>query len=227
MREAAATARKVIIVGYLIVLHGTVAWLLLDKYVLDPMFQSSWTANGVPAPSIEPLVTPATLPSITPSPAASIPASPPIGGHPRLLIPVHGVSADQLIDTFAQSRSEGRVHEAIDIPAAEMTPVLAADDGEIVKLHDSELGGITIYQISADKRYFYYYAHLHSRAPGLAEKQFVTRGTTIGYVGDTGNAGAGNYHLHFSINQVLDPKRFWDGISINPYPILRGETELP
>ena len=143
------------------------------------------------------------------------------------MIPVHGVSADQLIDTYTQSRSESRMHEAIDIPAAVMTPVLAADDGEIVKFHDSELGGITIYQISADKRYFYYYAHLHSRAPGLAEKQFVTRGTTIGYVGDTGNAGAGNYHLHFSISQVVDPKRFWDGISINPYPILRGETELP
>ena len=108
-----------------------------------------------------------------------------------------------------------------------MTPVVAVADGEIVKLHDSNLGGITIYQLSADKRYFYYYAHLHSRAPGIAEGQPVTRGTVIGYVGDTGNAGAGNFHLHFSINAVTDTKRFWDGISINPYPILRGEQPLP
>lgn len=223
-------ARRVIIVAYLIILHGVVVWLVLDKYVLSTMLQSHWTPDGVPAPSVQPLVTPTTLPSISPTQApdpAVTSATPQIVPEGRLLIPVAGVRPEELRDTFSESRSESRVHEAIDIMAPEMTPVIAVADGEIVKFHDSAAGGFTIYQLSADKRYFFYYAHLHSRAPGIAEKQFVTRGTTIGYVGDTGNAGAGNYHLHFSINQVIDPKRFWDGISVNPYPILRGDMQLP
>jgi murein DD-endopeptidase MepM/ murein hydrolase activator NlpD len=106
------------------------------------------------------------------------------------------------------------------------TPVVAVADGDIVKFHDSAAGGITIYQLSTDKRYFFYYAHLQSRASGLAEGQFVKQGTIIGYVGDTGNSGAGNYHLHFSIIGVVDPKRFWDGVNVNPYPILKGEVPL-
>jgi murein DD-endopeptidase MepM/ murein hydrolase activator NlpD len=44
---------------------------------------------------------------------------------------------------------------------------------------------------------FYFYAHLSGFAPGLAEGDAVTKGQVIGYVGDTGNPGPGNYHLHF------------------------------
>lgn len=128
---------------------------------------------------------------------------------------------DQLRDTFADARSEGRVHDAIDIPAAQGTAVLAAADGTIAKLFHSDRGGTTIYQLSTDSKFFYYYAHLDRYAEGLAEGQFVKQGTTIAYVGDTGNAGAGNYHLHFSIAQAADPKRYWEGVNINPYPLLR------
>ncbi|HBB87880.1 MAG TPA: endopeptidase, partial [Blastocatellia bacterium] len=58
------------------------------------------------------------------------------------------------------ARTEGRVHDAIDIAAPAGTPVLAAADGEIAKLFQSERGGTTIYQYSADKKLVYYYAHL-------------------------------------------------------------------
>ncbi len=226
---AAESARKVIIVIYLIVLHGVVVYFAVDTFVLGPMIQKDWSPTAVPEPSIPPFVTPTTLPSLTPSPVPYTPTPfPDISTPPgRLIIPVVGIRPDQLIDTFSQARGEERVHEAIDIPAPVMTPVVAAADGEIVKFFDSELGGITIYQISSDKRYFYYYAHLHSRAPGISEGQFVTRGTVIGYVGDTGNAGPGNYHLHFSIRTAVDPKRYWEGTSVNPYPILTGEQTLP
>ncbi|MDI1240574.1 MAG: peptidoglycan DD-metalloendopeptidase family protein [bacterium] len=213
---------------YLIALHGVVVYFAVDKYVLGPMIQNAWTPGAVPAPSVPPMVTPAAFPSLTPPPGVETPTPPPVAGEPaKLLIPVVGIRPEQLIDTFSQARGEERVHEAIDIAAPQMTPVVAAADGEIVKFFDSELGGVTIYQISTDKRYFFYYAHLHSRAPGLEEGQPVAQGTVIGYVGDTGNAGAGNFHLHFSINAVKDTKRFWDGVSINPYPVLRGEQSLP
>jgi len=139
----------------------------------------------------------------------------------KLIIPVAGVKRDQLLDTFADARSEGRIHDAIDIPAPDGTPVLAATDGEIVKLFQSERGGTTIYQLSSDRKLVFYYAHLQRYADGLAVGKFVKQGEVVAYVGDTGNAGMGNFHLHFSIVIVADPKRYWEGTNINPYPLLR------
>ena len=139
----------------------------------------------------------------------------------KLIIPVTGVRPEQLHDTFTDARSEGRSHDAIDIMAPAGTPVVAASDGEIVKLFQSDRGGTTIYQLSPDKKLVFYYAHLQRYADGLLAGKFARQGEVIGYVGDTGNAGAGNYHLHFSIAVVADPKRYWEGTNINPYPLLR------
>lgn len=146
---------------------------------------------------------------------ASLPAS--------LLIPVDGVRAEDLIDTFTQARSEGRVHNSIDIIAPKGTPVLAAADGRVVKLFQSDKGGTTIYQRGTDGKTIYYYAHLDRYADGLAENREVRRGEVLGYVGDTGNATPGNYHLHFSVWITEDPKRYWDGVNLNPYPLLTGK----
>jgi murein DD-endopeptidase MepM/ murein hydrolase activator NlpD len=159
-------------------------------------------------------VEPENKPSVTSSPAAAPPVS------TTLLVPVAGVRPEQLHDTYNEARSEGRTHNAIDIPAPRGTPVLAAADGRIVKLFNSVPGGITIYQLSTDNKMIYYYAHLERYADGLKEDQFARRGEVIGYVGDTGNAGPGNYHLHFSVSIVSDPKRYWEGVNINPYPLL-------
>ncbi|HWN10637.1 MAG TPA: M23 family metallopeptidase [Pyrinomonadaceae bacterium] len=139
----------------------------------------------------------------------------------KLIIPVAGVRPDQLLDTFTDSRSEGRAHDAIDIMAPAGTPVVAAADGEIIKLFPSERGGTTIYQLTPDKKLMFYYAHLQRYADGIEVGKFVRQGETIAFVGDTGNAGAGNYHLHFSISIVADPKRYWEGTNINPYPLLK------
>ena len=152
-------------------------------------------------------------------------ASVPENSAGKLMIPVVGVKPEDLQDTYVASRSGGRVHNAIDIMAPGGAPVVAVADGEIAKFFDSELGGITIYQLSADKKYIYYYAHLQRRADNIKEKDFVRQGTVIGYVGDTGNSGAGNYHLHFTITIPNDPKRFWDGTDINPYPFLKQGIE--
>jgi len=72
-------------------------------------------------------------------------------GRVDLIIPVAGVRPDHLLDTFSDARSEGRSHDAIDIPAPAETPVIAAADGKIVKLFQSERGGTTIYQSSVDR----------------------------------------------------------------------------
>lgn len=138
----------------------------------------------------------------------------------KLIIPVAGVRSEQLQDTFTDARSEGRAHDAIDIMAPAGTPVMAASDGEIVRLFQSDRGGTTIYQLNPDKKLAFYYAHLQRYADGLVVGKFARQGEVIGYVGDTGNASAGNYHLHFSIAVLADPKRYWEGTNINPYPLL-------
>jgi len=146
-------------------------------------------------------------------------------GPAGLAIPVAGVKASQLTDTFTQARAGGRRrHDAIDIMAPEGTPVIAAAPGTVEKLFFSNGGGgITIYVRSPDNRWTYYYAHLSAYASGLAEGQRVGRGQVIGRVGHTGDASAAGPHLHFAINQMNAGERWWQGSPINPYPLLAGK----
>jgi murein DD-endopeptidase MepM/ murein hydrolase activator NlpD len=140
-----------------------------------------------------------------------------------LALPVVGIKPEQLTDTYDQARGQGRRHDAIDIMAAEGTPVMAAADGTIEKLFNSVRGGITIYERSPDQKWTYYYAHLSAYAPGLAEGQQVKRGQVIARVGHTGDASAEGPHLHFAINSMAPGERWWNGTPINPYPLLAGK----
>lgn len=152
-----------------------------------------------------------------PSANADAPVSP-----SGLVVPVRGVVPSQLSPTFEDARSEGRVHEAIDIMAPAGTPVLAVADGHIEKLFDSKQGGLTIYQFEPAGRHAYYYAHLERYAPGLAEQQPVRQGEVIGYVGSSGNADPAAPHLHFAIFVLGPEKRWWEGRAIDPWPLLSG-----
>ena len=146
-----------------------------------------------------------------------------IVGPAGLALPVVGIKPDQLVDTYDAARGQGRRHDAIDIMAAEGTPVIAAADGTIEKLFNSVRGGLTIYERSNDQHWVYYYAHLSSYAPGLAEGQRVSQGQIIARVGHTGDASAAGPHLHFAINQMAPGERWWNGTPINPYPLLAGK----
>jgi len=141
----------------------------------------------------------------------------------NLLIPVAGVTPGQLRDTFNQARSEGRRHDAIDIMASQGTPVLATTDGVVTRLFQSDRGGITLYELDPSGRYVYYYAHLMRYADGVVEGKQLRRGDVIAYVGDTGNAGPGNYHLHFAISKITSTRQWSGGDPINPYPMLVHE----
>ncbi len=137
-----------------------------------------------------------------------------------LAIPVAGVEADDLVDTFQAARSEGRTHNAIDILAPRGTPVVAASAGTVARLFTSDKGGLTVYVLADDRRTVAYYAHLDAYAPGLRTGQRVRRGQPVGTVGDSGNAVPGNTHLHFALWTTADPADFWDGEPVNPYPLL-------
>lgn len=192
--------------------------------------------NATPAPSATLLPSPTVVSSIsanTPTPEASPSPSPSstiaspstdfAGSLPyRLIIPVADVRPEQLRDTFTEARSEGRRHDAIDIIAPRGAAVKAAADGKIARLFNSEKGGITLYQLSPDQQFVFYYAHLDAYADGVKDGKPVTQGEVIGYVGDTGNAVPGNTHLHFAVWRISDPKKFWDGENLNPFPLLRN-----
>ena len=135
------------------------------------------------------------------------------------VMPVAGFDPARLRDTFDDARSGGRTHRAIDLMAPRGTPVVAAADGVVRKLHRSALGGITLYVLLPDDRTVHYYAHLDRYARGLEEGQRVRAGDRLGDVGDTGNATTP--HLHFAVWRSPSPDRFWDGEKVNPYPLLR------
>jgi peptidoglycan LD-endopeptidase LytH len=192
--------------------------------------------SGIPAPA--PGAAPAPQP-VRPGPSPLSPAPPPppqAGSTPPppmlarppadllqrdLLVPVQGMARTKLVDTFDDARGQGRVHDAIDIMADRNTPVLAIESGRVVKLFTSKLGGLTIYQFDPTETYCYYYAHLDHYPPGLKEGDQVTRGQVIAYVGSTGDASPDAPHLHFEITRLHADKKWWQGDSINPYPILR------
>lgn len=147
-------------------------------------------------------------------------------GPAGLAIPVAGVKPTDLIDTFTQARAGGaRVHDAIDIMAAEGTPVVAAAPGTVEKLFFSRGGGGTsAYIRSDDQRWIYYYAHLSAYAPGLHEGQRLLRGAPVGYVGHSGNASPSGPHLHMAINRMNPGDKWYQGRPINPYPLLAGKS---
>jgi murein DD-endopeptidase MepM/ murein hydrolase activator NlpD len=145
----------------------------------------------------------------------------------RLELPVAGIHSDQLTDSFDEPRDGTRRHRAIDILAPRGTPVLAADDGRVLRVSWNSAGGNTVYATDAEGRIVYYYAHLDHYRESLAAGMSLAKGDTIGFVGTTGNAPKDIPHLHFQIMRMPHDGKYWNGEPINPFAILRGEAARP
>ena len=101
------------------------------------------------------------------------------------------------------------------------TPILAVQDGRILRLANNAKGGITIYATDVEEQFVYYYAHLDRYYPNIYSGKPLMRGDTLGYVGTTGNEPKNLPHLHFQVMHMPADKKFWSGPPINPYPLLR------
>lgn len=172
------------------------------------------------------VIAPATVPALAPATteetvAASVPEATVPVAH-QLLIPVAGIQASALNDTFNQPRGSERRHEAIDIVAPNGTRVVAVADGKIAKLFNSQAGGLTVYQFDPGEQFAYYYAHLDRYAADVQEGMTLKRGDLVGYVGTSGNADPNTPHLHFAIFALEPQKQWWRGSPVNPYPLLGG-----
>jgi len=135
----------------------------------------------------------------------------------RLMVPVAGVSPDQVPANFRSPRGLGRIHGAVDIPAPRGTPVLSSDAGRVLRLNRNRKGGLTIYATDETERFVYYYAHLDAYGRGLTKGTRLARGQVIGFVGTTGNADRREPHLHFQV-MVRRDGRWWSGEPIDPRP---------
>jgi murein DD-endopeptidase MepM/ murein hydrolase activator NlpD len=140
--------------------------------------------------------------------------------HP-LMVPVEGVSPRELRDSFNDARDGGRTHRATDILAPRGTPVVAAIDGEVVRLRQNSAGGITAYLTDNERRYVYYYAHLDHYSDRITEGLRVQQGFVIGYVGTSGNAPPDTPHLHFQAMRLNPGQRdWWNGIPVDVRPFI-------
>ena len=197
-------------------------WILFGSAYTTEWLQEEAAGDATPSASVEPAADASQagqIPDALESPVAQAPGA---GDSATLMIPVQGVAASQLTDTFADERGGGtRLHEALDIMAPRGTPVLAAAPGTIEKVFQSDAGGNTLYVRSNDRRTIYYYAHLDAYAPNLREKVVVRRGQVLGTVGSTGNASPEGPHLHFAIMRTTPDADWWEPSSaVNPYPML-------
>ncbi|MDQ3808865.1 MAG: M23 family metallopeptidase, partial [Chloroflexota bacterium] len=95
-----------------------------------------------------------------------------------------------------------RGHSGLDIAASTGSPILAADDGQVVKAYWDQdgYGGLII--IAHPSGYETWYAHLSGI--GVEAGQTVTRGARIGDMGSTGYSTGS--HLHFEVRQDGEPR---------------------
>jgi murein DD-endopeptidase MepM/ murein hydrolase activator NlpD len=194
-----------------VVIKASAASHPLDHAVAIPLPDAS--APKRPSPSLSPAAQTEALPHEQP------PSDTPRSLPRNLLIPVSGLSASSLVDNFNQMHN-GHRHEALDIMAARGTPVVAVDEGNVVKLFNSKRGGLTVYQFNDTQTWCFYYAHLDRYVHGLKEGMLLRKGDILGYVGSSGNAASDAPHLHFAIFELRPDRHWWQGTAIDPYPLL-------
>ena len=142
-----------------------------------------------------------------------------------LAVPIGGMRRQDVRESWGDPRENGlREHHGTDLAAPANTPVLVAAPGTVEKLWTSAAGGTTVYVRSPARNWTYYYAHLSGYAPGLHEGQSIKVGDVLGYVGDIGNAGVGNFHLHFGLTHTTPDQHWYEGMDVDPYPYLAGKA---
>lgn len=137
----------------------------------------------------------------------------------RLVFPMDPSPRCYVLDNFGDPRSGGRIHAGMDILATKGQAIYAAKDGLLTRktvagTSEATLSG-NAWGITGVDGDYYYYGHLSSFADGLQVGGVVRAGDVIGYVGDTGNPGPGNYHLHFEIRRGGSK-----GTPVDPLPLV-------
>jgi len=129
---------------------------------------------------------------------------------PGFVCPVQGGAS--FIDSWGFARSGGRSHKGVDMFNTRGTPLIAVVDGRI-KFSSNSLGGRSTH-LYADNGVVYYYTHLDSHPNNISSGQRVSKGTVVGFLGNSGNARYTSPHLHFEVRPGVK--------AVNPYPTVRS-----
>jgi murein DD-endopeptidase MepM/ murein hydrolase activator NlpD len=138
---------------------------------------------------------------------------------PRLLFPIAPTPRCEVLNNFGgASKTFGAGgHQGVDIGANLRQEVYAVEDGVLYRQF-TDLGSAAGYGWgllgNSDTKYRYY--HLAGFADGLRVGDVVHTGDLIGFVGDTGNAAPGGWHLHFEVHPGPDPYT----AVVDPVPLL-------
>ena len=159
--------------------------------------------EDIPAIATEPSDTGATLPSTENTVPKVF----------KTMVPLEGETvAEYAMDclSYNQTTRDWRVHNGVDIAAAEGTPVMAAADGTVYTVYDDETMGTTVV-IRHEDGYTTKYSCLAQEVM-VAAGDAVSMGQQIGCVGTTALLeSALEPHVHFSVtcdNEVVDPAEF-------------------
>ena len=134
-------------------------------------------------------------------------------------IPVlFGVELDEVVPDYGAPRGGGtRSHEGQDFIVARGTPIVSPTEAIVINTGTWSGGGRYVQTANPGGETFRY-MHLNEWAD-LDPGDELDVGDYIGTVGDTGNAEAGSYHLHFEVlDEDRDPQ--------DPYPRLGEAFDL-
>jgi murein DD-endopeptidase MepM/ murein hydrolase activator NlpD len=132
-----------------------------------------------------------------------------------LAMPVEGVEAARVSDSFGAPRGRDRAHAGVDIFAGRGTPVLSTTRGVVSAIRETGLGGKQVW-VLGPARERHYYAHLDGWTENLAVGDVVWPGDPLGLVGDTGNARGTPPHLHYGVYGAAG--------AYDPLPLLRVDV---
>jgi murein DD-endopeptidase MepM/ murein hydrolase activator NlpD len=117
------------------------------------------------------------------------------------VFPVYGAAAYG--DGFGDVRKDvpNGWHHGDDILAPLGAPVLAVAHGVVFQVGFEKIGGRRLW-LRDDRGNEFYYAHLSAYSPFAVDGAIVNAGDVLGFVGNTGDAEGGPFHLHFEIHPV-------------------------
>jgi murein DD-endopeptidase MepM/ murein hydrolase activator NlpD len=190
--------------------------------VARPSPAPTTTAASRPAPRPKTATTPAPVDkSSTTTVAPTDYGTPQLSGGPYVFPVLANVSFG---DTWGAVRSDVGWHHGVDIFAPRGAPLVAVADGVLLSVGWNRIGGRRLW-LRDRAGNFFYYAHLSRFAALAVEGARVSAGTVIGFVGNTGDAAGGPYHLHFEIHPASLLSVGYDG-AVDPFPYVSAWQRL-
>jgi murein DD-endopeptidase MepM/ murein hydrolase activator NlpD len=186
-----------------------------------------------PKPPTTTTTTNAEKPTETPTededPSSSVPQvrEIPFNVFPKLtaggyVFPVYGSAS--YTNTFGAPRANTGWHHGEDIFAPLGAPILAVANGIVYSVGWNDIGGLRLWLQDRAGNEFYY-AHLSAFSPLAVNGAQVRAGDVLGFMGNTGDAEATPYHLHFEIHPAALMYQGYDGV-VAPYPYLNAWRRL-